>query len=259
MLSVRRGTNMSTDRHDGRAVDELRPVKITPAFLKHPAGSVLIEAGETRVLCTATVEDRVPHFLQGSGEGWVTGEYAMIPAATDTRTPREATRGRRSGRTMEIQRLIGRALRSVVDRTRLGERTLWIDCEVLQADGGTRTASITGGFLAMVLALGKLQRDRALRGPILTGMLAGISVGIVEGRPVLDLDYVEDSAAEVDLNVARTDGGRYVEVQGTAESKPFDREQLDTMLELADTGIDRLHREQRAVLGPVLETLIVER
>jgi ribonuclease PH len=248
---------MSTRRHDGRAADELRPIKMTPGFLKNPPGSVLIEMGETRVLCTASVEERVPHFLQGSGEGWITGEYAMIPAATDTRTQREASRGRLSGRTLEIQRLIGRALRSVVDRTLLGERTVWVDCEVLQADGGTRTASITGGFVAMCVALGKLRRDRSIRGPLLTGMLAGISVGVVEGQPVLDLDYVEDSAAEVDMNVARTDAGRYVEVQGTAESAPFSREQLDALLGLADVGIDRLHLEQREVLGAVLEELVM--
>ena len=247
---------MSTRRHDARAADELRPIKMTPGFLKHPPGSVLIEMGETRVLCTASVEERVPHFLQGSGEGWITGEYAMIPAATDTRTQREASRGRLSGRTLEIQRLIGRALRSVVDRTLLGERTVWVDCEVLQADGGTRTASITGGFVAMCLALHKLQQDRSIRGPVLTGLLAGISVGIVESEPVLDLDYVEDSAAEVDMNVARTDGGRYVEVQGTAESAPFRRDQLDALLELADVGIDRLHLEQREALGPFLDKLI---
>jgi len=234
-------------RHDGRAADELRPLKITPGFLKHPPGSVLIEMGETRVLCTASIDERVPHFLVGSGTGWVTGEYAMIPAATDTRTQREASRGRLSGRTQEIQRLIGRAMRSVVDRTILGERTLWVDCEVLQADGGTRTASITGGFMAMAIALSKLQGK--LKGPPLTGMLAAISVGVVEGTAVLDLNYVEDSAAEVDMNVARTDRGAYVEIQGTAESAPYKREQLDAMLDLADKGIEQLHLEQREALG----------
>jgi ribonuclease PH len=247
---------MSTTRHDGRAADELRPIRLTPGFLKHPPGSVLIEMGETRVLCTATVEERVPHFLHGSGEGWITGEYAMIPAATDTRTQREASRGRLSGRTLEIQRLIGRALRSVVDRTMLGERTVWVDCEVLQADGGTRTASITGGYMALCLALNKLQKNGAVGGPPLSGMLAAVSVGVVEDRPVLDLDYVEDSAAEVDMNVARTDSGRYVEVQGTAESRPFGREQLDQMLALADRGIDRLQLEQREALGSIFEALI---
>jgi len=247
---------MSAKRHDGRAADELRPVKLTPGFLKNPPGSVLIEMGETRVLCTACVDERVPPFLHGSGEGWITGEYAMIPAATDTRTQREASRGRLSGRTLEIQRLIGRALRSVVDRTILGERTVWVDCEVLQADGGTRTASITGGFAAMCLALHKLQREGLVRGPVLTGMLAAISVGIVEGRALADLSYIEDSAAEVDMNVARTDRGQYVELQGTAESAPFDREQLQAMLTLADAAIERLHREQRAALGSMIDTLV---
>jgi len=247
---------MSTKRHDGRTDDELRPIKLTPGFLKHPPGSVLVEMGETRILCTASIDDRVPPFLNHSGEGWVTGEYAMIPAATDTRSQRESTRGRQSGRTLEIQRLIGRALRSIVDRKALGERTIWVDCEVLQADGGTRTASITGGFVAMALALKKLREERLVRVPVLTGMLAAISVGIVEGRPVLDLDYVEDSAADVDMNIARTDKGLYVEVQGTAETNPFRREHLDAMLQLADVGIDRLHLEQREVLGPILDDLI---
>jgi ribonuclease PH len=208
------------------------------------------------VLSTASIEEKVPNFLHGTGEGWVTGEYAMIPAATDTRTQREVTRGRLSGRTLEIQRLIGRALRSVIDRTAMGERTIWVDCEVLQADGGTRTASITAGFVALCLALRKMRDDGLLRSPALTGMLAAVSVGIVEGRAALDLDYVEDSAAEVDMNVVRTDGSRYVEIQGTAESTPFDREQLDRMLALADTGIDRLIAEQREALGRSLDGLI---
>ncbi len=247
---------MTKRRHDGRADDELRPIKLTPGFLKHPPGSVLIEVGETRVLCAATLEDKVPPFLKGSGEGWVTGEYAMIPAATDTRSQREVTRGRASGRTLEIQRLIGRALRSMVDRKVLGERTLWVDCEVLQADGGTRTASITGGFVAMALAMHKLQQQQLIRGPLLSGMLAAVSVGVVEGRALLDLDYVEDSAAAVDMNVARTDRERYVELQSTAESAPFRREQLDSLLALADAGIDRLHRVQRETLGPLLDSLI---
>jgi ribonuclease PH len=229
---------------------------MTPGYLKHPAGSVLIEMGETRVLCTASLEDRVPSFLHGSGEGWVTGEYGMIPGATDTRNPRESMRGRPSGRTLEIQRLIGRALRSIVDRSLLGDRTLWIDCEVLQADGGTRTASITGGFVALCLALQKLRKDKVIKRPVLSGMLAAISVGIVEGQPVLDLDYVEDAAAEVDMNVARTNAGRYVEIQGTAETAPFDRQQLDALLDLAEKGIERLHVEQREVLGPALDELL---
>ena len=247
---------MTTKRHDGRAADEPRTLKMTPGFLKNPAGSVLIEIGETRVLCTASVDSKVPHFLQGAGEGWVTGEYAMIPAATDTRSQREVTRGRPSGRTLEIQRLIGRAMRSIVDRSALGERTVWVDCEVLQADGGTRTAAITGGFVAMALALAKLQEQGSLRVPVLTGQLAATSVGIVEGRAVLDLDYVEDSAADVDMNIARTGDGKYVELQGTAESTPFSRAQLDAMMELADAGIDRLQLEQREILGSRLDRLI---
>ena len=243
------------NRHDGRLDDQMRAVHITPGFLDNPPGSVLIEMGRTRVLCAASVEERVPPFLAGSGQGWVTGEYAMIPAATDTRSPREITRGRASGRTMEIQRLIGRAMRTVVDRRALGERTLWIDCDVLQADGGTRTASITGGFVALSLALARLSEKRALSGPVLTGMVAAVSVGIVTGRPLLDLDYVEDSAADVDMNVVRTDDGRYVELQGTAERTPFKREELDVLLARADAGIDTLLEAQRRVLGDALDRL----
>ena len=243
-------------RHDGRRDDALRAVEMVPGFLRHADGSVLIGVGDTRVLCAASVEDKVPPFLVGTGEGWITGEYAMIPAATNTRSQREITKGRPSGRTMEIQRLIGRALRSVLDRRSLGERTVWVDCDVLQADGGTRAASITGGFVAACLALGKLLEKDLLRGPAFNGMAAAVSVGIVEGRPVLDLDYVEDSAAEVDLNVARTDDNRYIEIQGTAEANPFRRERLDEMLRLADRGIDLLHQEQRKVLGKLLDRLL---
>ena len=245
------------ERHDGRAADELRPVRLTPDYLRHPLGSVLIEVGATRVLCAASLEERVPGFLVGTREGWVTGEYSMLPASTSTRTPREGHRGRLSGRTMEIQRLIGRALRTVVNRKALGERTVWVDCDVLQADGGTRTASITGGFVALCLALGRMGEQGMLSGPALTGSVAAISVGVVEGVPVLDLDYVEDSAAEVDMNVVRTNGGRYVELQGTAESTPFDRQQLDRLLQLADDGIDRLALQQQEVLGPVYQSLVL--
>ncbi len=252
----RPGSRRVMTRHDGRSPDELRPVEIVPGYLSQPAGSVLLSIGDTRVLCTAMVEDKVPPFLAGTGEGWITSEYAMIPAATDTRTPRESTRGRPSGRTMEIQRLIGRALRSVLDRRALGERTLWVDCDVLQADGGTRTASITGGFVALCLALAKLREQGTLPRPPLRGMVAAVSVGMVEGRPVLDLDYVEDSGAEVDMNVVRTDDGRYVELQGTAESTPFRREELDQLLAHADRGIDRLLELQRAALGPALDGLL---
>ena len=246
-------------RHDGRADDALRPVEIAPGFLNNPAGSTLITMGGTRVVCAASVEESVPGFLRDKGEGWVTSEYAMLPASTNTRMQREIVRGRPSGRTMEIQRLIGRALRSVVDRKALGERTVWVDCDVLEADGGTRTAAVNGGFVALALALSQLQEKGSLRAPVLTTMLGAISVGIVEGRPVLDLDYIEDSAADVDMNVVRTGDGRYVEVQGTAESTPFRRERLDDMLTLADTGIDRILEIQRDVLGAKLDKLLIPR
>ncbi len=246
-------------RHDGRAEDALRAVEIVPGWLRHAPGSVLISMGDTRVLCAASLEDRVPPHLKDTGEGWVTAEYAMIPPATSTRAPREVGRGRPSGRTMEIQRLIGRALRSVVDRKALGMRTVIVDCDVLQADGGTRTAGITGGFIALVLALDRLHGQRLLLGRPLTGIVAAVSVGVVEGRAVLDLDYVEDSAAEVDMNVVRTDDGRYVEVQGTAETTPFHRSRLDEMLDLADRGLDKLQERQREVLGAALDRLRVPR
>jgi ribonuclease PH len=244
-------------RHDGRAEDELRNAEIEPGYLDLPPGSALIVMGKTRVLCTAMVDERVPQFLVGTNQGWITGEYGMIPAATDTRTQREAARGRQSGRTMEIQRLVGRAMRSVIDRKALGERTVWIDCEVLQADGGTRTASITGGFVALCLALARLRNDGAIKHPLVHGMVAAVSVGIVEGRAVLDLDYAEDSHAEVDMNVVRTEDGRYIELQGTAEATPFSRAQLDSMLGLADRGIDRLVRLQREAVGEALASLLV--
>jgi ribonuclease PH len=243
-------------RRDGRNDDEMRPVQLVPGYLRNPAGSVLIHVGETRVLCTASVEEKVPPFLAGSGTGWVTGEYGMLPASTNTRVQREIHRGRPSGRTMEIQRLIGRALRSVVNKKALGERTIWVDCDVLQADGGTRTAAITGGFVALCLALHKLHDKRTIRQGVLTGMLAAVSVGVVGGRAVLDLDYAEDSAAEVDMNVVRVDDGRYVEIQGTAESAPFDRTALDGLLARADRGLELLHAKQRETLGPGLEGLI---
>jgi len=246
-------------RHDGRSDDALRPLLITPRWLRHALGSALIEMGDTRVLCAVSVEDRVPPHLKDKGEGWVTGEYAMLPASGRERTPREVAKGRPSGRTMEIQRLIGRALRSVVDRAALGPRTLWVDCDVLSADGGTRTASITGAYVAMALALAKLREDRVVRAPVLTGMLAAISVGMVEGRPVLDLDYIEDSAAEVDMNVVRIDDGRYVEVQGTAETTPYKKEALNAMLALADSGIDRLHQVQREIIGDALPRVLVSK
>ena len=237
----------------------MRSVRALPVScrLPHALGSVLIAMGETKVLCAVSVEDRIPPHLKDRGEGWVTGEYAMLPASGKERTAREVSKGRPSGRTMEIQRLIGRALRSVVDRQALGPRTLWVDCDVLSADGGTRTASITGAYVALALALAKLRNAKVVRGPVLTGLLAAISVGVVEGRPVLDLDYVEDSTADVDMNIVRIDDGRYVEVQGTAESTPFRREGLDAMLVLADIGIDRLHLLQREILGDALERVVI--
>lgn len=243
-------------RHDGREDGDLRPLTLTPHWLPHALGSVLIAMGDTRVLCAVSLEERVPPHLKDRGEGWVTGEYAMLPASGRERTPRESVKGRPSGRTMEIQRLIGRALRSVVDRTALGPRTLWVDCDVLSADGGTRTASITGAYVALALALAKLREERIVRAPVLTGMLAAISVGIVAGRPVLDLDYDEDSTADVDMNVARIDDGRYVEVQGTAETTPFRKAELDAMLDLADRGIDRLHQAQRELIGDALPRVL---
>jgi ribonuclease PH len=246
-------------RHDGRAADAMRTVKIEGDFLRSAEGSVLISVGDTRVICAATLEDRVPPFLKDTGQGWITSEYGMIPAATGTRIPREAARGRPSGRTMEIQRLVGRALRTVVDRTALGERTIWIDCDVIEADGGTRTASITGGFVALALAIAKLREKGVLKSACLTGMIAAVSVGIVEGKAALDLDYIEDSAAEVDMNVVRTDDGRYVEIQGTAEGAPFNRGRLDELLALADGGIDSLLRIQREALAGVLDRVMVRR
>jgi ribonuclease PH len=219
-------------------------VNFTLDVQKWAEGSCTIEMGDTRVLCAATVEDRVPPHLRGKGLGWVTAEYSMLPRATSERTQREVTKGRQGGRTMEIQRLIGRALRGVVDTSKIGDRTVTVDCDVLQADGGTRTASITGGYVALVLALRKLGAVAAVQGQI-----AAVSVGLIDGIPLLDLDYSEDSRAEVDFNVVGTSAGTYVEVQGTAEGKPFDRAGLDHLLELADGGLAQLFRYQRVVLG----------
>ena len=228
-------------RHDGRRTDELRPLDIEPDYLEQPHGSVLYAQGKTIVLCTATVEEGVPRWLAKSGRGWMTAEYAMLPASTGERTQRAASRGRPDGRTVEIQRLIGRALRSVCDFEALGERTLWLDCDVLQADGGTRCASITGVWIAARRAL-----DRFGLGKALTGSIAAVSVGVVEGEAVLDLDYVEDSTAETDMNVVMTGDGRLVEVQATAERDPFSRELLDSLLDLAAGGIDELGAAQDA-------------
>jgi ribonuclease PH len=239
-------------RQYDRAPDELRPTTITPDFLVHAEGSVLIEVGRTRVICAASLEDRVPPFLRGSGKGWVTAEYGMLPRATNTRTTREASQGKVGGRTMEIQRLIGRSMRSVVRMAELGERTIWLDCDVIQADGGTRTASITGAFVAMVLALDKLKQQDLLRNIPVSDYVAATSVGIVGGMPLLDLAYEEDSKADVDMNVVTTGDGRFIEVQGTAESEPFDRDALDGLLELAHKGITELVARQRDIVGHIL-------
>ena len=239
-------------RTDGRAPAQLRPTTITPGFSIHAEGSVLIEVGRTRVICTASVEDRVPPFLRNTGKGWVTAEYGMLPRATSTRMQREASAGKVGGRTQEIQRLIGRSLRSVMRLPELGERTIWIDCDVIQADGGTRTASITGAFVALALACETLRSRQILRSIPLTDYVAAISVGIVDGEPLLDLAYDDDSRAEVDMNVVKTGSGRFIEVQGTAEGKPFDRPQLDSLLDLADRGIRQLIAKQRAIVGHLI-------
>ena len=240
-------------RTDGRSSSQLRPTTITPGFLAHAEGSVLIEVGRTKVICTASVEDRVPPFLRNSGKGWVTAEYGMLPRATNTRTQREAATGKVGGRTQEIQRLIGRSLRSVAKLTELGERTIWVDCDVIQADGGTRTASITGGFVAMALAM-KRMKDLALIKDIpITDYVAATSVGIVDGTALLDLAYDEDSKAEVDMNFVKTGDGRFIELQGTAEGQPFDRRALDALMELADYGIKELIGMQRTVVGEFLK------
>jgi len=240
-------------RLDGRATDAIRPTRISSDYLMHPEGSVLIEVGHTKVICTASVEDRVPPFLRGSGKGWVTAEYGMLPRATSTRTTREASAGKVGGRTQEIQRLIGRSLRSVATLTELGERSIWIDCDVVQADGGTRTAAITGGFVALVLALERLREQGAIPRVPVTDYIAATSVGVVDGAALLDLAYDEDSRAEVDMNVVKTAGGQFIEVQGTAESKPFDRAALDALLALADQGIKALVERQREVVGKILQ------
>jgi ribonuclease PH len=240
------------NRQYDRAPGELRPTRITPHYLEHAEGSVLIEVGRTRVICTASVEDRVPPFLRGTGKGWVTAEYGMLPRATSTRTAREASTGKLGGRTMEIQRLIGRSMRSVVRLQDLGERTLWLDCDVIQADGGTRTASITGAFVALVLALDRLRQSDALKTIPVSDYVAATSVGIVGGMPLLDLAYEEDSKAEVDMNVVKTGDGRFIEIQGTAESEPFGREALVGLLELADRGIVELISRQQDIVGKIM-------
>jgi ribonuclease PH len=238
-----------SSRSDGRAADQLRPVTFEPGYLTFADGSVLISVGNTRVICAATIEDRVPPWMRGRGTGWVTAEYAMLPQATPERNQREAAKGRLGGRTHEIQRLVGRALRSVVDMQKLGERSVIVDCDVIGADGGTRTAAITGAWVALALALRKhFDPEQKQKWP-LVGQIAAVSVGIVEGVPVLDLPYDEDSRAEVDMNVAMTDAGGFVEVQGTAEREPFTRAQLDGLLELAEAGIRHLFAAQVQALG----------
>ncbi|MBI3450503.1 MAG: ribonuclease PH [Acidobacteria bacterium] len=243
-------------RPDGRSPDQLRPATITTGVIKSAEGSALIRAGETHVICTASVEDKVPPFLKDKGQGWVTAEYAMIPRATRERTQREATRGKQSGRTLEIQRLVGRALRAVVDMTSFGERTIWIDCDVIQADGGTRCASITGAYVALAQALAWVRHKYVVTRPPLTGMVAAVSVGLLNGEPLLDLNYDEDSKADVDMNVIRTNSGRYVEVQGTAEKTPFSRDDLTRLLAFADAGTDHLFSVQREALGDALTPLL---
>jgi len=241
-------------RSDHRPANQLRDTIITPDYLMHAEGSVLICAGNTRVICTASVEDRVPQFLRNSGKGWVTAEYGMLPRATSTRTQREASAGKVGGRTQEIQRLIGRSLRSVTNLAALGERTVWIDCDVIQADGGTRTASITGAFVSLALALEKMRERDMIRTIPLSDYVAAISVGIVDGEPLLDLAYDDDSRADVDMNIVKTGDGRFIEVQGTAEAIPFGRDALNTLLDLADHGIRQLVDKQRAIVGHLVKT-----
>lgn len=235
-------------RPSGRSASQLRPIRLTRGFTQHAEGSVLVEFGDTRVLCTASVEARVPPWLRNSGRGWVTAEYGMLPRATNTRTDREAARGKQQGRTIEIQRLIGRSLRAIVDLEALGERRIVVDCDVLQADGGTRTAAITGSYVALADAVSTLMLSGRIRRNPLHGQVAAISVGIHAGTPVLDLDYAEDSEAETDMNVVMNDAGHFIEVQGTAEGHAFRREELNTLLDLASEGIETLMQLQRDAL-----------
>lgn len=236
-------------RPSGRAFDALRPISFTRRYTRHAPGSVLVEFGDTRVLCTATISEQVPRWMKGRGHGWVTAEYGMLPGSTHTRSDREAARGKQSGRTQEIQRLIGRSLRAAVDLKGLGERQITIDCDVLQADGGTRTASITGGMVALVDAINGLQRDGLLTDDPLNGFVAAVSVGIYKGQPVLDLDYLEDSGADSDLNLVVAEGSKLIEIQGTAEKVSFSRAELDALLNLGETGILQLISAQKAALA----------
>jgi len=237
-------------RPGGRKPDELRAVRLTRGYTRHPEGSVLVEFGDTRVLCTASVEERVPPFLRDSGRGWVTAEYGMLPRATNTRGEREAARGKQSGRTQEIQRLIGRSLRAVVDGASLGPRTIQVDCDVLQADGGTRTAAITGAFVALYDAVSWLQERKLIAQTPIRDFVAAVSVGVYQGTPVLDLDYAEDSACGTDMNVVMTGAGRFVELQGTAEGEPFSQKELDALVALAARGIHELIARQKRALNP---------
>ncbi len=238
-----------TARPSGRALDELRPISFESGFTRHAEGSVLVRFGDTHVLCTASVEETIPPFLRGKGQGWVTAEYGMLPRSTHTRQAREAARGKQSGRTQEIQRLIGRSLRAIVDLKALGERTITLDCDVIQADGGTRTAAITGGYVALAQACAALHSHGALAGNPLHGQIAAISVGVCGGAPVLDLDYAEDSQAETDMNVVMNSGGAFVEIQGTAEGHAFRRHELDALLDLASAGLSRIFALQAQALA----------
>lgn len=243
------GSGAGLGRIDGRRRDQIRPVKVTRGFTKHAEGSVLIEMGDTKVICTASIEEKVPPFLKGKGTGWVTAEYAMLPRATHDRSPRESVKGKQGGRTLEIQRLVGRALRAVIDTGRLGERTIWIDCDVIQADGGTRTASITGSFIALADAVTVLRKKDLIKVNPLTDYLAAISIGKVGGQVMVDLAYEEDSHAEVDLNLVMTGAGQYVEVQGTAEKTPFNKKDMDEFLDLGWGSIRELVELQKSLIG----------
>lgn len=244
-------------RIDGRASNELRPISMSDHYLIHPEGSVLIEVGNTKVICTATIEEKVPSFLRGQGKGWITAEYSMLPRATAERTQRDAARGKINGRTMEIQRLIGRALRAIVDLEALGERTIWIDCDVIQADGGTRTASITGAFVALTQALAKLHEEKPFQKFPIVDFLAATSVGILDGiGPILDLNYAEDSEAKVDMNLVMTGSGRFVEIQGTGEEATFSREELNMLLDLGEKGIRQLIEFQKSILGDTSSLIV---
>ena len=236
-------------RSDGRKDKQLRPLVITPGYIKHADGSVLIEVGDTRVICTAKVEDRTPPFLRGTGQGWITAEYGMLPSSSATRIARESSRGKIGGRTHEIQRLIGRSLRAVADMTVLGERTVWIDCDVIQADGGTRTASITGAYVAAALAVRRWLKSGLIQKPLLRDAVAAVSVGIIAGKVMLDLNYEEDSRAEVDMNIVMTGAGKFIEVQGTAEHAPFTQKKLERLTEIAATGIRELLKAQKGILS----------